>query len=137
MPNYILNQRHKMACGAVALVNIFKHLGNFVASYKTVIELRDAGFWDEEDGTDYKILSKCLDIHEMPHKKHKFSHEKLSEILKAGAVALVFVEYDEYCHVFAVVGEAENKYAAPNNGITKGLYCEKNKLVGSWIWEIC
>lgn len=136
MPNYIISQRHKMACGAVALVNLFKHLGNLQASYKTVLEMREAGFWDVDEGTDYRIMSKCLDLHEMPHTKHKFDSNKLSDILKDGKLALVFVEYEDYCHVFAVVGETKEGYIAPNSGIGNKLICKKEEVKGTWMWEI-
>ena len=126
---YINVQRHKMSCGAIAFINYLKFVGNWNATNKQVVELRNAGFWDKECGMDVEVLKKLLVEHgaEIYEKTHK------SELYENPYKFYILFEMTEYgdMHVFSAICE-KNGIKYLNKSLTFDGDCSKIEE----IWEV-
>ena len=124
---YIHNQRHKMSCGAVAFINCLKFFGGWNATNKTILELRNAGFWDKDYGMDIQVLELLLLEHGF--KINKLENEQ--SIKSKDAFYILFEQFhNEELHVSSRVYR-NSEFLIINSTLTLENKCD---IVD--IWEV-
>jgi hypothetical protein len=98
---YLNRQYHKMSCAAVALVNIFKRVGFKGMTYRTVVDMRDAGLWDAEDGMFEDEFLEALKMHGVRWKK--INPKNLYKALDRGNWVLAVKDNGPHCEQHAYI----------------------------------